>query len=344
MNRSIEDIFQPLWESISPRQQEVISGRFGLGKFKKPQTLAALGKKYGITRERVRQIEAAALKALRARILGHATLNELFEKSRKELKSKGGIMGSEAMITFERTLIPDITQNHLALVLAASGAFYFHAADEDFNDFYYLDQAHFRSATDFISDWVNVLNAGKDSVLAGKYTETLKKFLKEKGIGSSIASTYLAISKKIYSNPFGDTGLSEWPEIRPMTIRDRIYLVLKKNGKPLHFESIAGAINSAGFDARKALAPTVHNELIKDSRFILVGRGMYGLAEHGFTAGTAKDIISRILKERGPMKPRDVIMAIEKERFLKPNTVLVNLQNKSFFSRMDDGRYTVREA
>src|SRR3989344_2452497 len=50
--------------SLKPRQREIVAGRFGL-KDGKRHTLADVGDKYGITRERVRQIEAEALKRIK---------------------------------------------------------------------------------------------------------------------------------------------------------------------------------------------------------------------------------------------------------------------------------------
>jgi hypothetical protein len=121
-------------------------------------------------------------------------------------------------------------------------------------------------------------------------------------------------------------------------------LVLKKTGEPLHFEDIAKKINDVKFDAQVALAPTVHNELIKDERFVLVGRGMYGLKEHGYEPGTAREVIAKVLKSSGPMKATEVVSKVNAQRFFKENTILINLQNKSTFERMSDGRYRVREA
>ena len=37
----------------------------------------------------------------------------------------------------------------------------------------------------------------------------------------------------------------------------------------------------------------------------------------------------------------DVVDRVLKERFLKKNTILVNLQNAKYFKKLDDGRYTV---
>lgn len=50
--------------SLSPREQKVIELRFGL-RDGKPRTLEAVGKEFGVTRERIRQIEAKAIRKLR---------------------------------------------------------------------------------------------------------------------------------------------------------------------------------------------------------------------------------------------------------------------------------------
>ena len=49
---------------LSPREQEVIRLRYGLGDAE-PQTLEGIGKVFGVTRERIRQIEMGALRKLR---------------------------------------------------------------------------------------------------------------------------------------------------------------------------------------------------------------------------------------------------------------------------------------
>ena len=57
-------------ETLSPKEREVIRMRFGLNDGAEP-TLAELGEKFSLTRERIRQIEAAALRKLRDPQLSH---------------------------------------------------------------------------------------------------------------------------------------------------------------------------------------------------------------------------------------------------------------------------------
>ena len=124
-------------------------------------------------------------------------------------------------------------------------------------------------------------------------------------------------------------------------MRDKAYLILKKEKKPLHFLDIAKNINKVSFDGKIAHPPTVHNELIRDKRFVLVGRGIYGLREHGFMPGTARDTIARLLASRGPMEKDKIVNMVLSERFLKPNTIFLNLQNRKYFKKLNDGRYAV---
>ncbi|MFA6995044.1 MAG: sigma factor-like helix-turn-helix DNA-binding protein [Patescibacteria group bacterium] len=85
--------------------------------------------------------------------------------------------------------------------------------------------------------------------------------------------------KDIEQNKYGEWGLADWGEINPKTVNDKIYLVLKHSGSPLHFTEIAKKINEMKFDRKTANAATVHNELILDDRYVLVNRGTYGLKE-----------------------------------------------------------------
>lgn len=341
---SSQDSFNGLFSGLSARQQEVIKSRFGLNTKGQLETLAAIGDRYGITRERVRQIEASALRLLQESVRSNPYFQKVLAVGSKFLKSNSGIVERTEMLSHLQTNGYPLSSQHLGLLLASTNSFFAHEGDENFIPLYYLEQAHFDTLKKFVASWAKHLDDRKGEVLGGGYKATLANFLKAQAVATGVAARYLGLSRIIGTNPYGDTGLTAWPEINPTTIRDRIYLILKKEGKPMHFQSIAEGINKAGFSKRKALAPTVHNELIKDARFVLVGRGMYGLTEHGFEAGTAREVIERILKENGPLAARDVVLAVQKERFIKQNTILVNLQNKKFFKKLENGSYHILES
>ena len=85
--------------------------------------------------------------------------------------------------------------------------------------------------------------------------------------------------KNIEQNKYGEWGMATSEEIKPKTVNDKIYLILKHEATPLHFTEIASKINEMKFDKKTANAATVHNELILDDRYVLISRGTYGLKE-----------------------------------------------------------------
>ena len=60
-----KQVVKRLLAPLSPRALDVMTKRYGLGESTDRMTLEGIGKTYGITRERVRQIEAQALSRLR---------------------------------------------------------------------------------------------------------------------------------------------------------------------------------------------------------------------------------------------------------------------------------------
>jgi len=96
---------------------------------------------------------------------------------------------------------------------------------------------------------------------------------------NKILYSLLQAIKNLEQNKYGEWGIANWGEVKPKTVNDKIYLILKHEGKPLHFTDIAKKINEIKFDKKVANAATVHNELILDSRYVLVSRGTYGLKD-----------------------------------------------------------------
>jgi hypothetical protein len=341
---STTKIINSALNGLSPRQREVVEGRFGL-KGGEGETLAAIGDRMGITRERVRQIENAALAVAKVNIAKDDEALALLAKVKQYIAGKGGVAKKADVVAYAADLVKGIGENQIDFLSEASATFNAYREDDDYHPFYYVSEKDRQNAQAFVDGWTNFLKSKKEAALPEPtYRAELASFSKMKSIESPVSASYLSITKQIHANRYGDVGLRDMPEINPKTIRDKIYLVLKKGGEPLHFETIAKKINEVKFDDQVALAPTVHNELIKDERFVLVGRGMYGLQEHGYEPGTAREVIAKVLKGAGPMKATDIVTKVNSQRFFKENTILINLQNKVAFERMSDGRYRVREA
>ncbi len=336
--------------NLNPRQQEVLTARFGLEGVNEGETLAAIGDRLHVTRERIRQIENAGMALAKANLAKNEEADALLAKVGKYIESKGGIAGKADVAEYAGAFAKGIRETHLDFLAEATGAFGARREDEEFAPLYCTSGKEFKAAKAFVDGWTGTLKAQRENVFAGvgAYQTELASYSKMKAptapVATPIVENYLGLSKLIGVNPYGDVGLQEWPEVNPKTVRDKIYLVLKKKAEPLHFMDIAEHINKVGFDGTKALGPTVHNELIKDARFVLVGRGMYGLKEDGYEPGIAREVIAKVLKEKGPLAPRDVVTHVTRQRMFKPNTIVINLQNKNLFERMPDGKYRVREA
>jgi hypothetical protein len=137
----------------------------------------------------------------------------------------------------------------------------------------------------------------------------------------------------------------KWPSVNPKNIRDKIYVILSDGGKPLHFSDIAKAIKDSDFKRKDVTTQAIHNELIKDKRFVLIGRGIYALAEWGYKKGTVSDIISDILKkEGGPLHRDEIVKRVLKSRQVRETTILLNLQSKPEFKRVAKATYELRES
>jgi len=159
---------------------------------------------------------------------------------------------------------------------------------------------------------------------------------------NKVIYSLIQASKHIEQNKFGHWGIFDWKEVKPKTINDKIYLVLKNNGKPMHFVDITKKINQISFDEKEANAATVHNELILDNKYVLVGRGLYSLVEWGYKRGTVVDVIKDILNENGkPLTRDEIIEKVLEQRLVKKATIILALMDKNSFEKVDN-RYILK--
>jgi len=338
-------IIDELFADLDPRQKKVLTKRYGLDTGEET-TLAELGKHFGVTRERIRQIEALALKETGKKAKG-GHLDELVKIAITKLGETGGVRKEQHLLDelkdFSSKDAGPSFANHVRFLLELSDSVRYHRGDDALYAHWHLSQAHQKKAFDFLEALVKSLRDKKHDVLHNKkFDEFFKEVMRLHKLEEGVAKHYLAISRKFGKNKFGDFGLTDWEEVNPKVSRDWIYLILKKSSKPLHFSEIAEQIRKTR-EGKKTNTQTIHNELIKDPRFILVGRGIYGLRENDdFPSGTIKDVLVHILKKNGAMKPREIVNEVLKRRIFKENTILFNLQNKKFFERTADGKYKAK--
>lgn len=338
-------IIEQLFSDLDARQRKVLTKRYGLDTGEE-QTLAELGKSFGVTRERIRQIEASASAEVRKHI-NKSRLNDLVAAAKAELTKTGGVRREDHLLSDLRHFadggkdLPVNFANQVRFLLEVSGEVLYHRDDEELMSHWHLSEMHQKKAVEFLEQLVKHVRERKNATLEEKQFEAFFHEIRElHRLEEQVARHYVHISKKFGSNLYGDFGLTEWNEVSPKVSRDWIYLILKKASKPLHFDEIAGEIRRLR-PRKKTNTQTIHNELIKDRRFLLVGRGIYSLREHDqLPAGTIRDILIHILKAEGPMKPKDLIAKVLKHRIFKETTILFNLQNKKYFKRMPSGEYS----
>ena len=330
--------------ALNKRQQEVLKERFGLKK-DDPQTLEEIGQRYGITRERVRQIEEAALSILRSKIT--PTVDKVVKASFEYLQSLGGarvenLFFDELYHIFGYPLARDLFDNHLRFIFRLLNSPKYFKENGEFYSFWYCDSKELEKVKKLLTYFESLVQKHSTPVDQIKFSELFNTALKQLNTqNEAVVISYLTISKKFKFNPYGDFGFRHWPEIEPKGVRDKAYLVLKKQNQPLHFKKIAELIKLTKFDRHPVHLGTVHNELIKDPRFILVGRGIYALNDWGYKMGTVKEIIRSYLKEKETLTKEEILKYVNSQRLVKKSTVLLNLQNRNLFKRLDNGKYTL---
>lgn len=331
-----KQIVKRLLSSLPDRAREVIVYRYGLSKDTKRMTLDAIGKMYGITRERVRQIENYALANIR-KSEEYKQEKAAFNEIETLLHSLGGIVVEDDFlghVSKDKSL-----QNHIYFLLVVGEPFRKHKEDDEFRHRWHVNEELSKK----VEDALRKLYANLDNQDLLPESEMISRFLthlddvSERYKNQEVVKRWLQISKLIDKNPLGDWGVSHSPNVKTKGMRDYAFLVIRKHGSPIHFRDVAKQITTM-FN-KKAHVATTHNELIKDPRFVLVGRGLYALAEWGYAPGVVRDVIRSVLEKAGPLTKEEVIDKVMKERYVKENTIIVNLQNPRYFKRDKDGKY-----
>ncbi len=331
-------IVKKLMTALPERSRIVLESRFGLGASPERVTLEAIGKRYSITRERVRQIENHALAALK-KSPAFAQAEAAFHELERIIDSLGGIVCESDLLDFMTK--DQSMQNHIYFLLVLGDPFKFRKEDDETNRCWYVDPELAGKVENALKNLYGGLS-DEDLIPEG---EMIDRFLKElqnindKHRNDEVLRRWLSISKTIGKNPLGEWGQAHSQNVKTKGVRDFAYLAVKKHGSPLHFREVATLIEKM-FD-RKAHVATTHNELIKDNRFVLVGRGMYALKEWGYTQGVVRDVVREVLRKNGPMTKDQIIEKVLKERHVKPGTIVVNLQNQKYFKRGKDGKFSL---
>ncbi|MCD6195044.1 hypothetical protein J7K05_02535 [bacterium] len=312
--KELDKLFQILPQRPKEqREKDVLFARFGING--KEQSLQAIGNRYHITRERVRQIQNQGIKNLHKA----AKKIKIYRQIAKKVEKQAGILSLE---TAYKIFLPKNatkkSKTFLFLFLVANPHLRYFKETSKNNPFFTFK-----------------ISPKKIKKI---FQRTLSLFKKEKqALKISLAAKKLKIETKQLKEVAnilkevdireGKIGLTSFPEINPKTTEAKIDFIFKKYQKPLHFSKIAYLIRKEKLYSKKPTEATVHNELIRHRhKYTLIGRGIYALKEWGYTEGTVKDIIAQIIKKSNRKLSREEVIAeVLKQRQVKRNTILLNL-------------------
>ncbi len=335
---NVETAVQEVLASVDrEREREIISRRFGL--FDRRETLEQIGELLGITRERVRQLEKAILTKLKAAAQGDlAVIKDVEKVLTQNLQANGKVARVSEVGNQLTKANSKVDQSRLSFLGQLSPGIT--VVEDNDNYFHALALAAEHSEKAIAQQVAKIIDA---ITKIGEPTdiETVAKQIDSKDTKNVEA---LASISKDLANLHGRWGLTKWPMVNPKNIRDKIYVILHDAKKPMHFSEISKSIKDSDFKRKDVTTQAIHNELIKDKRFVLIGRGIYALREWGYKKGTVADVIAEVLrKEGGPLHRDEIVRRVLKSRQVKETTILLNLQGKPQFKRVAKATYTLAE-
>ena len=336
---STKELVNSVLSSIErEREREIVARRFGL--FDRKETLEQIGEMLGITRERVRQLEKSVVIHLKSSV-EQGTIPHIADFQSKVV----GLLEANGQIArvneLTKQLTSDATREEQARVAflsqLCSGLIVINE-DDNFYNSVGVKKAHDEKAVK------NLVAQLVETIKQLGEPKDIEAIAKADKIEDSKQAAALASTSKQLATLNGRWGLIKWPMVNPKNIRDKIYVILKENGKHMHFNEISDAIKDSDFKRKDVTTQAVHNELIKDKRFVLIGRGIYALKEWGYSKGTVADIITEVLKQANePLHRDEIVKRVLKSRFVKETTILLNLQGKPQFKRVAKATYALSE-
>lgn len=321
------------------REREIISRRFGL--LDRKETLEQIGEFLGITRERVRQIEKTTMNELKKMVQNGdiQAVNEIERQIVRDLSENGRVSRIKHVTSrFHGAKHNPMHRSHIAFISELSPRITTISENEKYHHAIAIsEQGDEKEIRKHIDEIVKTIKKHGEPLHIEKLHDQLDHEHPNHVKG------FASISKKL-ANLQNHWGLTKWPTVNPRNIRDKIYVILSDNKQPMHYSDIAQAIRDSDFKRNTVTTQAIHNELIKDKRFILIGRGIYALSHWGYKQGTVTDIIQEILKEANePLHRDEIVRRVLEKRQVKETTVLLNLQSKPQFKRVAKATYTFEQ-
>lgn len=336
-----EQITKAILADLPERSRDVVQKRFGLDSGRR-ETLESIGDHYEITRERVRQIENLAKEQIKKSERFIAEAHTALEELKQLVDDMGGIVEEETLLG---TVSPSQKEkNHLQLLLELGEYFGHGKEDDDTYKNWYTNNSNATAIKKSLKKLYKDLSTDEiltEDEIIDRFMRLIRQDLKDGKADTNLARMWLAMSKRVGKNPMGRWGRTDSSNIKTRGVRDYAYLVLRERGEPMHFREIAE--ETSKYFEKKINTATMHNELIRDDRFALVGRGLYALTDWGLYGGTVKDLISEILRDsKQPMTEDEIIENVLDRKLVKESTIRINLKDKTRFKQdKDTKKYTL---
>ncbi|MFZ2193077.1 MAG: HTH domain-containing protein [Candidatus Moraniibacteriota bacterium] len=313
------------------RAQNIFKQRFGLADNFSVQTLDKIGNDHKVTRERVRQIITDYKKHI-AKKCDEAEFREIENIFIFTIEDNCGIVKEDNAVSHLNQKKLAREENALRFLVNHSKRIHVVFEKTIIERSWVISKEILGQAKMVIAEAENILKKEKKTLTSDEIFKKLSVIFPN--CSKKLILNFLESSIKVKSNQFKKWGLHDWPEINPRGSREKIYLILKEEGSPLHFTQITKLIDKHKLGAKKAHPQTIHNELIKDDRFVLIGRGIYALSEWGYYKGAIKDVLKNILEKNGkPIRQDDIMQEVLKLRKVKKATIAINLNNAKLFNR-----------
>lgn len=372
-------VVKKLANQLSEREQEVVFRRFGLPNGTNTETLEEIGEKLRVTRERVRQITKSTVKKMSDLAVNDPEVKSFLGTIEQLLRSYGGALEEEYFVDRLMDFVEIDGQNNdkhaartclIFLLNEVLSNYIEHRAPKGvLRSVYLLPGTSLTTVEEVVTEFVSLIQqqnnpldsqALLDKFHQSEYYKTHGHALVADAVNvarefhgtgvtgepteeeeSRVLLAYLRASAVLAQNAFGEWGIEKWATITPKRMNDKIYLILRKEGEPLHFTVISERVNEAKFDKKIAKPPSIHNELILDKRFVLVGRGTYALKEWGYQPGTVAEVIAQLLRDKGSLTRDEIVKAVLEERVVKKQTIHLALLNHQQFEKQADGKYNL---
>ena len=342
--KQIQDSFLSILGGLTDKEQSVITRRIGLGGEK--ETLQSIGNTYGITRERVRQIEDVGIKKI-GRIVRSSALVAIQEIAEKLIALSGGLMTKDKLVMAliqEMSIEKNLNAGILEVIVQSDFEIQKSKPQIGTQTYFHAPSVQKKLISAIFKEAMMILKKKGDIMETAALYEIIKANLAPAfgKIDACLIDAVLDIFDELVKGEEKYIGMTKWKILNPSTLKDKAIYVFKKEKNPIHFVELANKISN--YFGEPVKVATIHNELIRNNEFVLIGRGIYVLKEWGYKPGTVLDVIMDIFtKAKTPLSTEDIIARVLKTRQVKTSTIYMNLQNKQQIERVGRNMYQLKK-